>query len=229
MPKTLGTLLTQVRDRLDEATARQWTDAQLRAWINEGARDLARKCEVLQDRDDIAVVAGTREYTLPTDLIRVYRVEYRITGDDSVYPLDYKDFNNMDGIWWTHQDISENTPRYYTMWGFPPTLKIILYPTPAQAGTLKVFNYRLPAELATNGTADASNIEVPEGWSDVIVDFCEYMALRKDADPRWTEAKALYSEHIEDLFATSRRWTDQSGEFSVMSGPIPPWIIGDDY
>ena len=32
-----------MRDRLDETVAGQWSDAQLRRWINEGARDMARR------------------------------------------------------------------------------------------------------------------------------------------------------------------------------------------
>lgn len=230
MPKTLGQLVTDTRDRLDEVTAQQWTEPQLRKWINEGARDLARRCEVLQDRADVNAVANTQEYALPAGVIRVYRVEYRPNGSTEVLPLEYRDFNNMDAVWWSQQTVARNKPRMFTMWGFPPNLKMIVYPTPDTAGSFKVFYYRFPADLATDGSADGTTVEVPEGWWDALVDYCEYMGLRKDADPRWQDAKAKYEETIGNLFDTSRRWSDQASVIVPDGpGPLPLWLIDEGY
>lgn len=230
MPKTLLELANDTRDRLDEVTAQQWQDNQLRKWINEGARDLARRCEVLQDRADIPAFANTQEYALPASIIRVYRVEFRPTGSGEVIPLDYRDFNNMDAVWWSQQTTARNKPRMFTMWGFPPNLKMIVYPTPDTNGSFKVFHYRFPADLATDGSADGSNVEVPEGWWDALVDYCEYMALRKDADPRWQEAKQKYEDTVGNLHDVTRRWSDQSSTFVPEgSGPLPNWLIDEGY
>lgn len=220
---TLATIVTMARERLDEATATFWTTTELERWANDGLRDIARRCELLQDRDDITVVAGTREYTAPSDVIRIHRVELRITGDSSVYPLEYADFNNMDAVWWNQQAITQGTPIYYTTWGFPPTLKIVLYPTPSAGGTLKVFNYRMPATATS-----ASEIELPTGWDDVLVDYIEYCALRKDRDPRWQEAKQLYEQRLSDLYDLTRRWTDQAGHITPgYHGGAPLWLTHD--
>jgi hypothetical protein len=194
MTKTQAAILTSIRDRLDETTATFWTDAQLRRWVNEGALDVARRTETIQDRDDISVTAGTREYSLPVDCLRVYRVEYRVTGNDEAFNLTFRQFNAMDEIWYTQQAITSNIPLYYTIWGFSPSNKIVIYPVPGNDGSLKVFNYRMPAELATDGSAAATVIEIPNGWENLLVDYAEYHALRKDRDPRWQEAKGLYEE-----------------------------------
>lgn len=229
MAKTQGELLADLRNRLDEVTPRQWTDAMLRGWLNDGARDIARKSETLQDREDLPVVKGTREYTLPSDVIRIHRVEYRATGDGLAYPLEYRDFNSMDGVWHTQQDVSESTPMFFTMWGYPPTLKIVLYPTPALAGAIKVFYYKVPANLATDGSAENTTLDIPEGWEDLVLDFAEYRALRRDADPRWREAKELFDENLGAMFETTRRWSDQAGVMVSESGfGLPAWLVGGD-
>jgi hypothetical protein len=228
--KTQGALLTELRDRLDETTARQWTDPMLRGWINDAARDIARKSETLQDREDVAVVSGTREYTLPADIIRVHRAEYKATGDTLVYPLEYRDFNSMDGVWHTQQEVSEATPMFFTMWGYPPTLKMVLYPTPSIAGVVKVFYYKVPANLATDGSDAGVALDCPEGWEDLILDFAEYRALRRDADPRWRESKELYDENLGAMFDTTRRWSDQAGVIVNDSGfGVPAWLVGGDF
>lgn len=228
MTKTQGALLDDIRSRLDEPEARQYTDAEIRRWINQGAADIARRTETLQERTDIAITSGTREYTLPTNVIRVNRVEWNATGEGQKYPLEYRDWQNMDAIWYSQQAVTTARPVYYTMWGFPPSLKIVLYPIPYANGNIKVFHYRLPAELATVNQADANTvIEVPAGWEDCIVDFAEYMALRKDRDPRWQEAKGLYEERVAELFDLSRRWTDQGGVVVPDTPMVPMWLYGD--
>lgn len=231
MSKTQAQLLDELRIRLDEATSRQWTDAILRGYINNGADDIARRTETLLDRGTIAGVAGTQEYTITTRVIRIHRVEWKATGDSNVYPLEYRDFNNMDAVWWAHQTVTVARPELYTLWGFPPSLKLVLYPTPDVGGTIKYFYYRLPAVLATASAADANVVvECPEGWEDAIVDYAEYMALRRDADPRWQEARQLYEAKIGELYDNTRRWSDASGMIVGEGGMggIPAWLYNGD-
>ena len=224
MAETLGQLIEAVREQLAEATGEQWDDDMLTRWINDGAMDIARKAEVLQDREDVDCSDGVAEYTLPTDVLRVHRVEFYFDSDTSTkYPLEYRDFQNMDSVWYTNQS-SEGTPGYYTLWGFPPSLKIVLFPVPSADGTAKVFYYRIPTRRY--GTADA--IELPEGYHDLLVHYAEYRALRRDRDPRWQEAKALYDEGLSDMLELTNRWSDQAGMIDTGSTHLPHWLVAMD-
>lgn len=225
MPVTLSSIIEDVRSRLDELTARRWEDTQLITWINEGARDVARRCEVLQDRKDIAAIINTQEYTLPIDMIRLHRVEFKITGSSQIYPLEYKDFNNLDAVWWSSKSLTTGTPTWFTVWGFPPIAKLIAYPTPSSAGTFTVYYYRFPTSLAS----DTDQLELPEGWHDLVVNYCEYIALRKDSDPRWREAKQIFEENLGNLFDITRRWTDQAGSIEVNTSMVPGWLYDDGW
>jgi len=216
---TLSDVRTDVRDHLDEATAAYWGNTELDRWINEATRDIARRAEVLQSVDNIDTVAGTQEYTMASNTLRVYRVEW-IPSSSLIYPLEYRDFHSMDQVWWTQQETQEGFPYWYTMWGFPPNLKLIAYPTPSEVGVLRVRYYRLPTEAENDG----DTLEVPQGWHDLISLWCEFTALRKDADPRWQEAKALYEERLGDMIDLTRRWTDQADSFQMQGLTLPRWL-----
>ena len=224
MSDTLVAVRTKVRRRLDEVSARFWADADLTDWINEASREVARRAETLQTTQTLNVTGGQQEYTLPVDVLRVHRVEFA-RDNSNVQPLEYRDFNTMDSIWWGSQRSTPGDPYWFTMWGFPPTLKLIVYPTPSTsiAAGFKIFYYRLPAVAA----ADADPVEVPAGWDDVIVDYCEYSALRKDADGRWQEAKQLFEDKMMHMVDTTQRWIDSAGSYSTGTGPLPRWVWDD--
>lgn len=231
MTKTQAQVVADLRLRLDESTARQWLDTELRGYLNDGMRDIARRAEVLSERASQNIVAGTQEYTAPVDTVKISRVEY-IDSSGHSYNLTYRDFNTMDSVWWSSQTTAQGRPSLFTLWGYPPTLKIILYPKPSEsvANGLKVYYYRVPAPLATDGSAAATAMSVPEGWEDLIVDYAEYMALRKDRDPAWQEAKSLYEEAVGAMFDSTRRYSDQAGMFDTDNGgPIPRWIYDESY
>lgn len=224
--KTLLDLRTDVRNRLAETTASQWTDDMLMRWINEGLQDVARRTETIQDYDDITATVALQTYTLPTTIIRVHRVEWRPTSGNP-NKMEFRDFNNMDSVWWGSQTTAQSTPVLFTMWGFPPNLKMIVYPSPASAGSFRVYHYRLPSQLTT----DTQIAEIPEGWTDLVVSYCEYMALRRDRDPRWQEAKQLYEQSIDNMYELTRRWTDEAGMIDTDGPgfPLHPFIWNENW
>lgn len=232
---TLGELVTNVRERLDEATSGFWTDTQLRKWVQEGARDVARRAEVLLSTAEIIGVAGQQVYEtadgVPSDALRVYRAEWHNTGDTVTrYPLEYRDYNNMDGVWWLNRSQTEGIPAFFTMWGYPPQLQVTLFPTPSNSGVLTLWYYKLPTQLTNDGTDDADQVELPMGWHDVIEYYCEWVALRKDADPRWQEAQGIYEAKLDELIRVTRRWSDQIGQMVPDQSPfVPSWIWSDGY
>jgi hypothetical protein len=227
---TQAEAVTKVRERLDETTAATWTNEQLRGWINEAMRDVARLSETIQSTATITITStditnGVQEWTLDGTTLRVYRVEYKPTGQTNVYPLEYGDFNNLDAVWWTRKTISTGTPQMFTLWGYPPQLKIVLYPKPALAGTLTVYYYKVPADLATDGTAAATTLSVPNGWEDLVYEYVTYLALRRDRDPRWQEAKQAYDEKLAAMVDLTARWSDQSGSITPSGSMLPDWLI----
>lgn len=226
---TLGELLVDVKAKLDESgVSRAWPNEDLRRWIMEGARDMARRSETLQSTDSIAIVAGTNEYTCPADVVRIHRAIWVPTGSTSQYPLEPEDFNDMDAAGWTWTT-ANGFPCIYTLWGFAPNLKIILYPTPSAAGEVRLWYYKFPTDLASNGDDDTETVDLPGGWQDAVAAYCEMVALRKDGDQRWMEARQLYEGTLNELIDRSRRWTDQAGAIAHNNTWLPGWLYNPDW
>lgn len=219
----LGAAITLVRSRLDEPTTKFYTDTELIAWINAGVKDISRRTELNQEKGEIAAAPSTQQYFIPNDCIRVHHVEYKAANNDDVKTLEYRDLNTMDEVWWSKQTQTEREyPAYYTLWGMPPNLAILLWPIPATLGTIFVYYYKQPGDT----TVLVDELPLPMGWDDALVDYCEYNALRKARDPRWQEAKQLYEEKVATLYDLTRRYSDQSGTVvGGGTGHLPLWLV----
>jgi hypothetical protein len=221
MPQTQAQLLLQLRDRIDESTQRFWTDRELTDWLNEGIRVIARRTETLEDTEyQLQAQPQIGRYALPRNCLTVHRCEFAPQlNSQLVYPMELKTYYEMDELWGTQQLISRSYPSYAVFWGAPPNITMQVFPVPSQAGVFQLYYYRLPRTLGTTAPTDnPENIaDVFEGWHDLAVTYAEYMALRKDRDDRWQDAKQLFEEGLSELVDHSRRHHDQA-QGMVMKG-----------
>lgn len=209
MTMTQGEAVTRLRQRLEESTASMWTDPMLRRWLYEGAKDLARYTESIEDKTTIPVSSGTAEYSGPTNVVKIASILFTATGSTLNNPLEYLDVDVAQGVFYTG---STGTPRAFTLWKPAPNMAIRLYPTPSLAGTLTVWYRRLPTALAFDDTSgDATAIDFPEAWLELILDYAEARALRRDRDPRWTESQGLYQQGREEMLIRTQRHADAPG------------------
>lgn len=221
MAEALSTILTDAKERIADSTGKFWSDTMLKQWINRALKDIARRGEVLETTDDIAWSIGVASNNLPTDIFRVHRVEYIITAGTNVYSLEARDIHEMDSLWGRNQVQQQAYPAFYTIWGIMGVdAKVYIYPVPSQAGTMRLWSYRLPATVS----ADADVCEVPAGWEDLIPLYCEYIALRRDSDPRWQDAKALYEQELSDMINLTRSHHDQAHWITVPAVNQAPWL-----
>ena len=223
---TLGQALTAVRQRVDEQTAVSWTDAELRGWICEGVTDIARKTDTVQKVVDIALTSGVQMVTsLPADFQRLNRVEY-IRSTQDTRQLEIREYNEMDSHWHGAQQTTKGQPLYVGTRGYPPYLQLLLYPIPNESGSvLRIFYYASPARLATDGSADGVNLEIPMGWEDLVYDYATYLAQRRDGNPAWQDSKAICEQNLGAMIEQTRHWHDQPG-FIVSDDDMPGFIGG---
>lgn len=232
MSITQANALLAIRARLDEPTSQYWSEVDLRRWVNEIMLDIARRTESLRGTYDQAAVAGTKAYTpaftSTTNMYRIYAIDFIPTGSTLTYPLEYRDRAGATEVWGIMQD-SQGTPAIWTSWGSPPALSIQVYPSPSQAGTLRLYYYRLPTQLATDGSDASDTLDLVDGWEDVLVDGVEYKAKRRDGDSTWTEAKQEYEQHLEAMMEATLRFTESMGTITSFSGVgVPSWLYGGD-
>lgn len=218
MALTQAQAIGKVRSRIDEPTESFWKDYEIREWLNEGVAEVARRSEWNRASDEIAVTIGTQVYVCPTDLIRAYRIEFQPTSSSMKYPLEYRDFNQMDVIWGLSQSVTQSIPEFWTSWLANP-ISIHIAPKPALAGQLNLFYYAMPADLNTHDSGDANvALSVPQGWEDLPVEWATALAWRKDRRPQeYGMAKSAFEETISEFIQASARWTDA------------PTMITEDY
>lgn len=234
MPQQLADYLTRIRSVIDEPTARFWTNAELTNWVNDGARDMARRAEDLITFDtSIVIVANTAVYALPPDVIRIHRCEFVPVNSTQTYPVRASSQDEMDQIWGTYQANPASYPSWFVTRGYPggggsSSFKIQFYPVPSQPGTMNLYYYKLPLRIG-NPDMDLSqltvNVDCPEGWDDLIIQYVEWRALRKTRDPRWQDSYQMYNENFDYLLNVTRFYHDQQQVISTASrSMVPQWL-----
>jgi len=222
---SLSDALSDVRSFLDEPTPQQWTDAQLTAYINLGQADVQRKSEALRQLVTLPVIANTQKYVAPSDILRIYRLEYIPTGSMQTYGLEFRGYNEMDAVWGIYQQYTGAFPSLYTLWSQPPSLQIVAYPVPSQNGIFQCFYYRQPVTVSLM----TDTLDCLPGYESVIYDYAVYRALRQDADPRWQDQFTLYQNNLDSLISLSRTFTDQANFFSTGTSNVPAWLVNGSW
>lgn len=227
MPMTLAQAIEGTQDRLNElgSTGVAWQTSSLRRWINEGVQDVARRTETLLVHDDIPIAMGASGVALPANVLRVHQVAYT-EATDRTSSLEYRAFNAIDATWYANTTTAiQARPREFTLRGAPPTLELLVNPRPSVAGTITVHYYKLPAKLATDGSQDASALEVVEAYTDLVLDYACFVALRRDRDPRWQEHRLAYEENLKAMLDQTRHWSDQAAHVNRQGHAVPDWIV----
>ncbi len=76
MALTLATILTSVRDLLNESTASFFTDAEITRWIAQATLDISTVGKCVEATTTIGMVTSTPSYALPIDNVEVMHVEW---------------------------------------------------------------------------------------------------------------------------------------------------------
>lgn len=234
MPQQLSDYISRCRSVLDEPTARFWTNNELTNWINDAARDLARRAEDLLTFDtSIAILANVGIYSLPNDMIRLHRCEFVPVGSNQTYPVRASSQDEMDQIWGTYQQNPASYPSWFVTKGYPggsltSVFRVQFYPVPSQPGNMNLFYYKMPARMGnpdTDPTQLVRTIDLPEGWDDLIVSYVEWRGLRKTKDPMWQEAYNMYKEQVDYLINVTRYYHDQQQVITSASRMmVPQWL-----
>jgi len=179
-----NTLVADVRMYLDEATANQWTDANILTCINFSYWDLLRRAEELTgtrltSSTDIDLVASTQEYDLPSDCETVVDVR----DNNLEVPIPVLTFNERDfhqdslGVWGLTGYFGDSYVAYIknAKIGFCPT------PSASDSDAITVTYIAEQSELA----AGAKTTQLPNKFKELIVlnAYKRLKAIRNESLP----------------------------------------------
>ncbi len=219
---TVATAIEHLRVRLDEPAEAQWYDRELRMWLNEGIRDIARRTRLYQDQSSVDVTANLNEYTLASDVIAIEHLLWKADAESYKHPLEPRAFEGVQRF------INETgaDPVFYSTYGHSPVLKVQLWPTPTRDGTLYLYGPMLPA--AINVDTGVGDVDIIEAWYETALDYAEYKALRRDRQEGWKDIFMAYEAGIQQMIELSAT-DDAPGEMQFTgTSLVPTWLSSFD-
>lgn len=227
MSVALSTIRTQVRSYLDESTAADWTDVELNRLINQRYhRVYSAVITVFEEyRINFAtadVVAGQQEYSLPSDLFKLRRLEinYDKSNSDSQFqkatPVTSIDSIRTQMAVPGSGSILRN-PVYYTL---GDTIGFLPIPSISGDEAIQLWYVPVITELAT----DTATIDIPyperywhliaEGATADAYRFGEQNSVEADKfDAKFVAGVVLMQEELEDRVADDGKFViDVSGD-----------------
>jgi len=183
----LSELIADVRSRADEDTADFWTNSMLTTWLNQASLELAFRLENLEEMDTQNTTSGTANYTLPSDCIKLLRVQV-----DSL-PLRPITFSRLDAFETkgSPSTDTEGTPEWFYLWKD----QIYVYPTPSESVTsgLKILYVKRPAAMS----ADEDEPDHPEQFHHLLALYALYRALQRDM--MYSQARDVLQEWLDEI------------------------------
>lgn len=219
MTITLAQARTKLRLRLDELTSGAWTDAQLDEWLKDGARDISRRTMSLQSTTITSVSAGAATVFatgIKVNMVKWYSPTKSTATRERV--LEYIDHRQANRVM---NSTDTGDPLYYSTWGPPPAISVSMHPKPDAACEIEVYYYR----VAIDPINDAAQMDIPDGWNDVLMLFAEYSAQKRDRQKEWSETKALYEQAVEGMIESTAMWAEATQTIQMPDGgQYPGWL-----
>jgi hypothetical protein len=162
-------------------------------------------------------VAGTSGYALPTDLMKVVRVEHRQTN--SVSENDWRRLATVNIA-------NDRLDSYFPLReGYTPGFgyyiagnTMYLRPAPAQAYQVRIWYIPRPTVLAL----DADTPTVPSEYHDLISEFAAIQMLAKSGEGIWRERSDTFQAELLNMLETVET-RDQVAEQMVISDDFD-WV-----
>jgi hypothetical protein len=249
MASLFSDLLSSVRFKLVESTAKFWTDAELYDIMFQGARDLWRSVVDLKqehyltiDVTNVSMAANSTSLTgVPADVHKIYMIEPRdLTINGANHGLSFKPLEYNSDLFQMARASQAMDPGngviYYAIMsqGAPvgaPTIKVA--PQVTSAVDL-AFSYCPVLGTLTS----ASNVPVPGEANNAIVSWTVAFARAKERedrspDPAWLSIYATDKQSLlqglglreyQDPLYTEAIWESYWGVF-LAAGLALPWLI----
>ena len=171
----LQTIRTKARQKLDETSAKFWSDDELNNYINQGYyfywnQAIREQYFLTLKATTLDIVAGTAEIALPSDYLQARLVEKVFT--DRTVPLQYQErFMESNG---TSTGLTNRTLFTYAYVGS----NLVLQPTPqtSETGGIKLTYFYRPALLSD----DTDEPVIDPFYQDLLVLYCVVEAKQKE-------------------------------------------------
>lgn len=148
-------------------------------WLNEAQRHIARLLNLpqLEKTFSPAIVAGTVEYTLPADFLRLLWAFNNTTNSETLLePITYEEYQDLDTS-------SRGKPeRYYLVYN-TGVVSVGFWPTPDATYTLGVRYVAVPTAMSAGGDLTGFSAD----WDDVLKAYALSEAYAAEDDAQMSQ------------------------------------------
>lgn len=199
---TVGDIFTRVTNVFGDVNGIQVTEAMVIIWINDAQREAVMQHEgLLTTEAFIDTIVEQQVYTLPEDLFSLTHAYYKDNG--TFYNLRYLTVAEFDEYinGWSGDHYGPGIPL---VWTRVKNGEITLFPAPdtAVTGGLKLIYSR----YATNVTATASEIDLPDYYHSFVEHFCMMKVYEMDEDWEASDRKAALLQSNLDFNNGRESW-----------------------
>ena len=201
---------TRVKRQFGDESAVQLTDADIVRWINDAQREIARtNDEVLETIATAGVTAGTLDYALPSDLLRLRSVRF---GNRKIEGLSLQEANDKIVNVENPTAYQQGVPQYF--WVYAGRINLYPVPSATDIDDLKLYYTRLPADVAV----DADVPELHLKYHLAIVQYVLQQAYEMDED--WAASGNKSSQFVDNLNSLKESdWQDRTTYPVIMIRP----------
>lgn len=162
-------IITAVRDVAGDTNVLQFTDSTLKRWIEQGMREACIQNNLLQISANTPTVAGTYQYVLPADILKLHSVKY---NNSKVRILTLEEFDEQ----FPEVDLTtKGSPHVAYIWSG----QINLHPAPDAAKTLRIEYLKDPGEVPADLNTECP---LPVGYHTRVIDYCLAQVAQQDDD-----------------------------------------------
>lgn len=223
----LSDVRTLARQKSDEEATGYVSNSEVLSYINQGLRfvygKIAQRFEnyfitkgTVGNGGLITTVSGTDEYNLPTDLMKLVRVEQRQSGSSSENDwITLKALNigndNIRVFYPPREGYGPGSAYGYFIAGN----KIYLRPVPTQAFSLRI--WYVPRVTALSADSDIPGI--PEEYHELLAEYAAIQIISKSGEGLYAERSKSFDLELGNLLETIEVRNQQSEQM----------VITDDY
>jgi len=152
----------------------------------------------------ITTISGQEEYTLPTDLVKIQRLEDYDNSSNpiEIIPMSFNDKDRYNSRYpWENSSVSD--ADFYAIRGN----SIVLRPRPNKAGTLKLYySYRIPERVSATSCS-----AIPDEYHELIMwGMVKKGLMKQESTPEaYSLAVTEYTRLLGDLRSTSENRQSQ--------------------
>lgn len=178
-------LKNEVASRLEDTNFDNFTEAEIKRWLNLGQMDIVTKTDCLKSSATTDVTEDQREYTLSDDCIKILRITY---NDDRLGCTSFEELDLNDKDWMDDTGTPTNYLKYKN--------EIWLYPLPDASKTdgLKIFYVEMPDDMSADADIPFNGRKSLYPYHELIVLYALMRAYQKDEKP--AEARDAGGEYM---------------------------------